>query len=338
MTHEFRDLIDQAYAWRNAGHKVVMASVVRLEGSSYRRPGVRMLICDTGKMKGAVSGGCVEKEVLRQAKSVFETDKPKMMTYDGRFRLGCEGLLYILIEPVTISEVLYNSLQQQLNKRSSFSARSYFSSEGDDPGMGTIVQLGDLQFTIDPKISQPRSENLSCFEQEFPPVFQLYIFGAEHDAVQLSSTASSLGWDVHIVAAADEEKDLSYFHGARKLHNPLAPESADVSGIDDNTAVILMSHSFQKDLRYLFGLKESKPAYLGILGPARRRERVFSEFLEHYPETSPEFFERIHGPAGIHIGAESASEIAVSIVAEILSVIRNTEILPLREKTGSIHE
>lgn len=338
MTHEFRDLIDQAYAWRNAGHKVVMASVVRLEGSSYRRPGVRMLICDTEKMKGAVSGGCVEKEVLRQAKSVFETDKPKMMTYDGRFRLGCEGLLYILIEPVTISEVLYNSLQQQLNERSSFGARSYFSLDGDDPYMGTIVQLGDLQFTIDPKNSQPRSENLSCFEQEFPPVFQLYIFGAEHDAVQLSNSASSLGWDVHIVAAADEEKDLSYFHGAKKLHNPLEPESADVSGIDDNTAVILMSHSFQKDLRYLFTLKESKPAYLGILGPARRRERIFGEFLDHFPEISSEFFERIHGPAGIHIGAESASEIAVSIVAEILSVIRNTEILPLREKTGRIHE
>jgi len=338
MTHEFRDLVEQAYVWQQYDVKVVMASVVALEGSSYRRPGVRMLLSEEGNMKGAVSGGCVEKEVMRQARSVFDNGRPKVMTYDGRFRLGCEGLLYILIEPVTIIEELYDALQQHLNERKPFSSTSYFSSDKDDPGMGTVVHLAGQHFTLDPKFSQHHAEKLSCFEQDFPAVFQLYIFGAEHDAVQLSSAASCLGWDVHIVAAPDEEKDLSYFHGAKRLHNPLTPESVDVSGIDGNTAVILMSHSFQKDLRYLVALKDSKPAYLGILGPARRRERLFGEFLDHNPETSSEFLESIHGPAGIHIGAESASEIAVSIVAEILSVIRNTEIQPLREKTGSIHE
>ena len=87
MTHEFRDLIETAFYWQQQGIASVLATVVALEGSSYRRPGVRMLINDRGEMRGSVSGGCVEKEVLHQAKSVFTDAIPKMMTYDGRLRL-----------------------------------------------------------------------------------------------------------------------------------------------------------------------------------------------------------------------------------------------------------
>ena len=88
MTHEIKNLINLIWEAQQLGVKSVLASVVALEGSSYRRPGVRMLIQENGKTFGAVSGGCVEKEVQRQALSVFETAVPKVMTYDGRFRLG----------------------------------------------------------------------------------------------------------------------------------------------------------------------------------------------------------------------------------------------------------
>tara|TARA_R100000501_G_C2613238_1_gene107323 strand:+ start:1232 stop:1501 length:270 start_codon:yes stop_codon:yes gene_type:complete len=89
MTHEFRTLITTAFTYNQQQQACVMASVVALDGSSYRKPGVRMLIAANGTMTGAVSGGCVEKEVLFQAQEVFETGNPKMMTYDGRYRLGC---------------------------------------------------------------------------------------------------------------------------------------------------------------------------------------------------------------------------------------------------------
>ena len=97
MLHEIKDIIKSARIANESGLKTVLASVVSLEGSSYRKPGVRMSIQENGKMIGAVSGGCVEKEILRQAQSVFENGKPKLMVYDGRYRLGCEGILYILI-------------------------------------------------------------------------------------------------------------------------------------------------------------------------------------------------------------------------------------------------
>ena len=91
-----------------------LASVVALEGSSYRKPGVRMSIQRNGKIIGAVSGGCVEKEVLRQAESVFATNLPKLMVYDGRYRLGCEGVLYILIEPFDPDDSFLRSLRNSL--------------------------------------------------------------------------------------------------------------------------------------------------------------------------------------------------------------------------------
>ena len=103
MTHEFKQIVEATLLNQTSNIKSVLATVVDLDGSSYRHPGVRMLLSSNGDMVGAVSGGCVEKEVLQRAQSVFKTGKSKIMTYDGRYRLGCEGVLYILLEPFEVS-------------------------------------------------------------------------------------------------------------------------------------------------------------------------------------------------------------------------------------------
>ena len=103
MTHELKNLIEKTLEWQNNNKKNVLATVVKTEGSSYRRPGVRMIINDIGERYGAVSGGCVEKEVQIQAQSVLESGIPKIMAYDGRLRLGCEGIIFVLIEPIIYS-------------------------------------------------------------------------------------------------------------------------------------------------------------------------------------------------------------------------------------------
>ena len=100
MTHELKLLFETLGAWQKTGKKAVFVSVVALDGTSYRRPGVRMIISEDGETVGAVSGGCVENEIIRQADSVFRNDKAKIMNYDGRLRIGCEGIITILIEPV----------------------------------------------------------------------------------------------------------------------------------------------------------------------------------------------------------------------------------------------
>ena len=111
----------------------------------------------------------------------------------------------------------------------------------------------------------------------------------------------------------------------------------DVSKIDNQTAVVLMTHNFATDLRYLVALKETYPVYIGLLGPSRRREDLLNQFVEYTPEISDIFLDAIHGPAGINIGAETPQEIAVSIVSEILALVRNQNPMSLSKKTGRIH-
>ena len=115
MTHEIKNLVGIIWKAQQQGIKSVLATVVDLEGSSYRRPGVRMLIQENGQTHGVISGGCVEKEVERQAQFVLKMDIPKMMIYDGRFRLGCEGIIYILIEPVKITQDMKSQNLVQLD-------------------------------------------------------------------------------------------------------------------------------------------------------------------------------------------------------------------------------
>ena len=184
---------------------------------------------------------------------------------------------------------------------------------------------------------QAEIDDQECFSQSFDPFFN-YIF-SERNTMLFNCVRQQnyLGWEVTIVASAEESKSCDYFPGAASLITPSFKE-IDTSVLDDQTAIVLMTHSFNKDVQYLLSLKESKPAYIGLVGSIKRRERVFAMLLDYCPDIAPEFLEQIYGPAGINIGAESASEIAVSILSEILSVIRNKKPEALRNKVGSIHE
>ena len=335
MTHELKKII-QAYGLaQKRGLKTVLATVVALEGSSYRRPGVRMLIREDGKMTGAVSGGCVEKEIFRQADSVFKKGIAKTMTYDGRYRLGCEGILYILIEPFAPNEPFLKTFEKQLKSRASFKIVSYFErTDKVDTTFGSLFILGKEELA--PRVGFNKNEALETFEQLLPPCFKLVVLGAEHDAVQLCSYAALTGWEVTVVSGPGEEKVPTDFPGIQKLM-PTEPETFPIDMIDPHTAVVIMTHSYVKDLKYLIRLKDTRPAYLGLLGPLKRREKLLGEFLERYPDAEYDFFESIHGPAGLNIGGETPQEIAIAILSEILSVIRNQDPILLKNKQGAIH-
>lgn len=338
MTHEIKTLFQTLKNWQTLGKKAVLVSVVALDGTSYRRPGVRMIFNEQGESVGAVSGGCVEKEIEQQAQSVFQSGKSKVMTYDGRFRIGCEGIIHILIEPVFLNKELLSDFESVLKSRETFKMDSYFyNGVGEYFNIGTLLTLKGRSYSLNPSFTSEQIKDQECFSQTFGPLFRLYIFGAEHDAVQLSQAAKLLGWEVIVVASAEESKSCDYFPGASELITP-AFDEIDTTVFDEQTAVVLMTHSFHKDVQYLLAMKDIKPAYLGILGSVNRRERILSTLLDYNTDISPEFLEQIHGPAGINIGAETASEIAVSILAEIMSVIRNQKPVPLREKEGAIHD
>ena len=341
MTHEFRTLITTAFTYNQQQQACVMASVVALDGSSYRKPGVRMLIAANGTMTGAVSGGCVEKEVLFQAQEVFETGNPKMMTYDGRYRLGCEGILYILIEPLVVTEALYNQLTTAFEQRTPIQICAYYSRdiEATHHYLGSQVQLaaGAPLLLNGEETQTTPAENTLEFKQQLPPIFQLFLFGAEHDAVQLGIQASQLGWDVTVIASPKDPKTEANFPGVKSVLH-LLPEEAHQLVIDEESAVVLMNHNYATDLNFLVNIYDKHPQYIGILGSSKRREKLFNELIDYKPDLDAEVLDRIYGPAGIDIGAITPQEIALSVLAELLAVTRKRDVPSLRDKLGSIHK
>ncbi|WKK64569.1 XdhC family protein [Lutimonas zeaxanthinifaciens] len=338
MTHELKQIIQGYLNARHLGLECVLATVVDLDGSSYRRPGVRMLINEHGHMTGAVSGGCVEKEILKQSGTVFKKGISKMMTYDGRYRLGCEGVLYILIEKFSPGQDMIKAFEQILENRSTFTIKSQFSREpGENIKLGSFIDFGSQgSFTFVDRKSKTEDTELKVFEQKLKPCFHLMIIGAEHDASQLSLMAASLGWDVTVVVSPSSPQVLTDFPGCQALEKAV-PAELKLEGIDSNTAVVLMTHSYVKDLDFLFHLIKSKPCYIGLLGPSNRRERMLNDLIEKFPSIDEEVFDIMFGPAGLNIGAETPQEIALSICSEILSITRGQEPKSLKDKIGRIH-
>ena len=335
MIHELKDIIRSAKIAQSKGIKTVLASVVSLDGSSYRRPGVRMSVQENGKMIGAVSGGCVEKEILRQAQHVFKTNSSILMEYDGRYRLGCEGILYILIEPFHLSNTFFDAFEKQCSSRKSFLINSYFSKETTERAQGsTCFHFGDQELSVS-KLKPEKKLNL--FSQTIKPGLKLVIIGCEHDAVQLCKYGSATGWEVEIVAPIDELKTIDDFPGATNYYGIHEKEFSTIS-IDSQTAVVIMSHSYVRDLKYLSELLGKDVNYIGLLGPSKRREKLLNDLIEKNDLISEDFFDKIYGPAGINIGAETPQEIAISILGEILSVIRNQKPIYLKDKQIGIHQ
>lgn len=341
MTHEFKEIIASYKEAKKIGIRAVMATVVDIDGSSYRRPGVGMLILENGQMTGAVSGGCVEKEVLRQAQSVFDSGQAKIMTYNGRYRLGCEGVLYILIEPFLISSESIDEIESYLQSRTSFEMSSFYvKEENTELFMGSILSFDanhSFRFSDNFELmSKDNTKGICCFKREMKPCFRLVIVGSEHDAVVLSEIAHKTGWEVAVVNSPKNPKTVADFPGSNRIINQ-SPEDLIIDKVDKQTAIVLMTHNFAKDLLYLQAIKDTSPVYIGLLGPSRRREKLLSAFIEYFPEVTDEFMDCIHGPAGLNLGAETPQEIAISIIAEILSVVRNQRPIPLYEKIGGIH-
>ena len=340
MTHELKTIFQKFTLAKGRGLKTVLATVVDLDGSSYRKPGVRMLILEDGQMVGAVSGGCVEKEVVRQAETVFASGISKVMTYDGRYRLGCEGVLYILLEVFNPISDLINAFDECVQKRDTFYIEaSYVKNEGVFEQLGSSIKFENnakYSFSgINKASNNGEWVESKKFIQEMLPCFKLIIIGAEHDAVELCLLASLSGWEVSIVSSMSDPKTLANFPGAN-LVSPVESENFNLS-IDDQTAVMFMTHNYARDLKYMVALKDTKPVYIGLLGARDRKEKLMSQLLELHPETDWDFIGAIHGPAGLNIGAITPQEIAISIISEILSVQREKEALPPNNKLESIH-
>ena len=321
MTHEFFKIIESYKRASKKNLRTVLATIVHVEGSSYRKEGTQMLIDEYQNITGALSGGCVEQEVIRQSSSVFSSNCPKVFKYDGRFRLGCEGSIYILIELFHPDNKLIDLIEHAIQQRHSFLLScTFLKDEISKPSFGTSFKFKEI--TIH-NSNYEQSENNLIFEQRIQPINRLCIFGIEHDAEKLSQMAAFLGWEVIIIGSEYSTVNCSDFPFA-KLVFTVKPEDLNQDLFCKNTAVVVMSHNYSKDLRFLFHIITSKVRYIGLLGPVHRREKLLNAILDADVLIDDMVFDKIHGPVGLPIRSETPEEIALSIMAEIISVFKYT--------------
>ncbi len=297
-----------------------------------------MLISSSNKSFGNISGGCVEKDIIIKSKKVFESNIPRVIKYNGTLRLGCEGILTILLEPIKLEENLIKDFYSSIKNRKNIIFKSYFTDdEISNKSFGSVIQIQNKTFKLRKSFIIKSDKKIQEYTQKLNPIFKLLIFGAEHDSVELCKIASIIGWEVTIIAPPDEDKSIEFFNGASFFLNPTF-DKIDPNIVDNNCAVIIMTHSFNRDIQYLLALKETFPKYFGILGPKKRKEMVLEKFLEFYPDCSIKFLEQIKGPVGLNIGSETAAEISISIISEILKIIRKMDGISLSKKLKRIHE
>ncbi len=368
---ELEDIVKAFDVAQQAGKQTALATVVQVEGSSYRRAGARMLITDDGQLTGAISGGCLEGDALRKARLVMAQQQPMLVTYDTTddddaklgVGLGCSGIIHILIEPVFAGQA-HHAIQlfkKFLSKRQNAVIVTLFSlanRKGVQPGTCLFLSAEEYQHQCNyPELeAQLRSDaeavlsggksaiqtyqadtELTGFVELLKPAVSLLVFGAGNDAIPLVKMAAVMGWYTTVIDGRTNYAMATRFPDAKRVLLAKPEHVLSQVNVDSRTAAVLMTHNYNYDLAMLRQLLPLKLAYVGSLGPKKKLQRMLDELQDEGMTISPDELQSVYGPTGLDIGSETSEEIALSIVAEILAVMQKREGKPLREKTTVIH-
>jgi xanthine/CO dehydrogenase XdhC/CoxF family maturation factor len=371
MTKEIRNILNAYKIAQQQKRQTALATVVHVEGSSYRRPGARMLIEDNGQLTGAISGGCLEGDALRKALLVMTKKRSRLVTYDtmddddAKFGvgLGCNGIIQVLIEPID-DEDPNNPIQllRAVNeKRQQSVLVTLFSLQNKkDPQYGTCLLLKEDKTVVDTTpvlkdilihdaeevmINQVSSfknyisneHDLTAFIEIIQPPVSVIIFGAGNDVVPLADMADILGWEITVVDGRANYAKKERFTSACQVLVSKPEQVLDQIEIDERTVFLLMTHNYNYDMALLKQLLQKNVSYIGMLGPKKKRERILGEFKDEGLTFTEQQLSVLHSPVGLDIGAETSEEIAVSILAEIKAFFANKDVQSLRKIKEVIH-
>ena len=372
--NESRALVEAFDAANVRGERCALATVVSVEGSSYRRPGARMLVCETGASTGTISAGCLENDVIEHAMRVLQMGAPKLVEYDTAstsdemawgLGLGCNGIVRVLVEALASGSLYIEALRRSCVARPDaryvsvatvyqypplIGARLFIDEEGDvrhenlSDEMAARLESELRALTRGGLTSAARICDVDgiavkvFFETLLPPV-PLVVFGAGQDALPVVELAHRLGWQTEVVDPQERAVSRSRFAVADRVTLARPEDAGEHVRITPRTMALLMSHNYSQDLALLRFLLASPARYIGVLGPRKRTERMLRELAAadgtvRLEETN---LARLHSPAGLDIGANGPAEIALSILAEMRAVLDGRRGGMLRERRGSIH-
>jgi xanthine/CO dehydrogenase XdhC/CoxF family maturation factor len=360
-------------AWREASQQKLrgaLATVVRVEGSAYRRPGARMFVTETKQRTGVLSGGCLEGDVAERALTVMETGEPMVVTYYTTsdddivwgLGIGCRGVVQVLIEPASdfrcaglvqlLDECEKNSqrgavatvIRTEGHPEGEVGARALLHADGTSRSEAGFYRMfcgpqivDELRVAIRSGasgVSRYETEDgfVEVFVELIEPQLPLVIIGAGDDALPLVSLAKNLGWRTTVVDTRSRPAIIERFAGADEIVLCRAEDVRDRVRLSARTAVVLMTHNYLQDLEILKTLLNTPLRYLGCLGPRQRTEQMLLEIPDEIT-----FLKQLYAPAGLDIGADTPMEVAFSIVSEIKAVVAGREGGLLRNRKGPIH-
>lgn len=356
---EMQEVVQAAHDQDDAGRPWALATIVAVAGSTYRRPGARLVVRDDNSWVGNLSGGCLEGEVLDLGGQTMDDGVLRREVYDltadeeaiWGWGLGCNGAMEVVVEAGDDGARRHVALLEQGRAGGRpFRLLAVIGPAGDDRlGAHALVDddgtvRGD---DIDPAVVAAaldaddtaivEAEGLEMFVERVVPPQRLLVCGAGHDAIPVVERAASLGWDVAVVDDRSNFLVPERFPGASEFVHTDPGATATATQVDERTAAVVMSHNFLRDADYLAALAPTDLAYLGMLGPSERLARLLDHLASEGIDLSGHDLSHVHGPAGLDLGAEGPDEIAVAIVAEVMAATRGREAGFLRDRSGPIH-
>ncbi|HET9955646.1 MAG TPA: XdhC family protein [Polyangiaceae bacterium] len=343
-----------------------LATVVRVVGSGYRRPGARLLFTRDRPVAGSVSGGCLEKDLIRTGPWLAARG-PVVKTYDAReedsapvARTGCGGSVDILIESLDPrlleslgralleeARVLSITVHASRHRALRVGERMLFREHEAEPVFETVHEPWFRREFARVSKEALRSGSGTCtwvsdsfdaLVEVVEPPPHLFVFGLGEDVRSVVELARTLGWNVSVAGPHVSVSARERFFGKAQLLE--GPPSAVVQRLERcaRPLALLMSHDYERDKDALGALIGSRARYIGVLGPMRRTERLLTELEQSGRGVSPEMRSRVHGPAGLHLGGDTAPEVALSIVAEAQAALWAASGVPLSLRDAAIHE
>jgi xanthine dehydrogenase accessory factor len=339
-------VLEAVRVWSDSETSFALATVVGVRGSTYRGLAARQLISREGTSIGTVSGGCLDDDLRTVASRVIETGIAEQIEFDltaddeaiWGWGVGCNGATELLVEPATAALELVNLIGTAPSETYCIVHPLV------DTGARRIVAVGDDQG--DPVVAlaqtaieagRHRSETIDgqafLFEVVGAPL-RLVVFGAGHDAAPVVAQAATLGFRTLVVDDRRQFLTAERFPEAHELIHAVPADLARTIRPDSKTSVVLMSHNYLRDLDALASLLGTEVAYIGALGPGERLQRMFDDLAARGVRATEADLAKTHGPAGLDIGAEGPTEIAWSVMSEVLAVVRGRTGAPLRTSKG----
>ena len=309
-----------------------LATLVRVEGSSYRRPGARLLLRADGSRLGSISGGCLEDDLVQRAQAVLASFRPASATYDTTTEndlvwglgVGCRGVVQVFVEPLAVERPRWvGVLRENLRARR---ATSLSVVHGGPGPLGTRLADGD----------SAAPEGIVFHETiAAPPA--VVIFGAGDDAQPVVRLAKEIGWHVTVADSRAAYATAERFPSADAVRAEPAAASTDAGRFDPNTFAVVMTHRYAEDRELLRRLLPRSLGYLGVLGPRVRTDRLLAELRADglAPEGAGQA--GLFAPVGLDLGGQTPETVALAIVAELQSRHAGRTPIHLRERVEPIH-